>query len=103
ARPRPVPLGLVVYQGAKTREASPSKPGPVSQTVSSPPEGGDARSPPGERRPSTPPDQVRPTRPPGPAASSALESRLTRTCITWSASQRIVAGPSISTSSVRLP
>ena len=39
ARPRPVPRGLVVYQGAKTREGSPSKPGPVSQTVSSPPFG----------------------------------------------------------------
>ena len=37
ARPRPVPRGLVVYQGAKSRDGSPVEPGPVSQTVSSPP------------------------------------------------------------------
>ncbi len=37
ASPRPVPRGLVVYQGANTRAGSPSNPDPVSQTVSKAP------------------------------------------------------------------
>ena len=85
ARPSPVPRGLVVNQGAKSCEGSPSKPGPSSQTTSS----RAAR----RRGPS-----VTPTRPRAPRASSALATRFTSTCVTWSGSQRSAASRGTSTS-----
>src|SRR5262249_19224562 len=65
ASPRPVPRGLVVYQGANTLAGSPVKPGPVSHTVSRAPSGAGA--------------QRTPTTPASPAASRALEIRFTST------------------------